>query len=72
MGIEWRRKVVEVPTNWLGAVARLLITMGEEGICIKDCEDPAILVNELAFHLKTDCAQDPWEAILVKIKERPL
>jgi hypothetical protein len=64
--------MISVPTNWLAAVVKLLIVLGEESICMEDCEDPAILVTALAFHLKTDCTQDPWQAILVKLNERSL
>lgn len=57
----------KVPTLWLAGVVKLLNEMAGEGVGMADCEDPAELMMELAEHLSTTGADDPWLAVIEKL-----
>jgi hypothetical protein len=58
-----------VPAAWLMAVVHLLETMADDGIMMEDCDDPEILMNEIAGHLGTSDDEDPWKAAVQKLVE---
>ena len=59
-----------VPADWLLSVLRLLTEMAREGATMVDCDDPADLMTDIAWHLGVQEEDDLWDAAVLKIKGR--